>query len=559
MRIFRRVMLVSIILIATILIAAPPIIGLVFQNAVDMKMSFLGLQKKADVKVISYHRGWFSSDVVSSIKFMDADVRAVLQQLGVASENIPEPLELVFVQHIQHGPVFYVKKKALTWFGLIAIDRKLQVAPNQEKLFAKFGITDSLVRIDQTLLSLTGKCLTHINIGNYYFTFPNGIRAGFSSLQSNVWLSSFAPRVKGDVTVNTLTLDDEAMSVLLPYGNIQFDLQKDRQGLWIGSQSLSLSEIVARDEDSQLFALNDIQINGLTDESAGLIDVRKKVSLKKMQLDSQQLGPFYLQVSINRLNAQAIANVIEAYQEISQQGELYESQLHQKMLDLLPDVIAPGASIQLDKLNVTTPSGQLQLSGKVAWPRKNFSQDNSVTDLVQAAAVQASVRLSTQLANDIIMLMAKMSYLYQIPPEEREVLMDVQDEVRFLKQQNQAVIRTFVVSGQLSKEDGAYLLAMIRQNVSLEDFASEVKKLFLTRRIPREQTYLLDWQYSALNDQATILQARLQRFQDAVAEQIHAQLDAFVKLGYIVQEQGDYVLRMKRENGVMQLGGREIK
>src|ERR1700727_908223 len=52
------------------------------------------------VKVIQYHRGWFSSDAKMLLQIQQPNVNQLLTQLKL-------PIEFELSSHIQHGPIIY--------------------------------------------------------------------------------------------------------------------------------------------------------------------------------------------------------------------------------------------------------------------------------------------------------------------------------------------------------------------------------------------------------------------------------------------------------------------
>ncbi|MHB1947103.1 MAG: DUF945 family protein [Gammaproteobacteria bacterium] len=557
MRIMRGVLASLIVVIVTAVVFIPPLVGLALQKWIDIGRYIPGMQKSF-VRVVDYKRGWFSSDATSIIKISDTSLRNILLGLGASVQDLPDSIDLVIVQHIQHGPIFYGNAFSHL-LGFAAIDHKLVIPQNEQALFTKLNITDSILRSSETVLGFTGKFNTQFEIKNYYMAVPTAaLEARFELIKANISQWLFSDRLKGKIVFNNFYLKSDTSSIVLPRAAIKFDLQRDQNGLWVGSHKLSLSKIIIRDAVDGSYEVDDLNSTGDIGEISDLLTAKKDVTVKNIQYKDQVFGPFLLQVSADRLNAEAISNLIAAYKDIREHGELYESQMRQKLFLILPNVVSPGASIRIDKLQVNTPDGLLQVQAKLAWPHENFMAPDNVQELMRSSKLQASLRISTTLVDRMISIASKLTYLYQVPPEDRGALLDLNNNIRLMTQQNTNAILDLVQTNELSEEDSLGLLTLARNNVSYEDYAQRVRTLLFARKINRETMYLLDWLYSDLATQQTMLDQGLQRYEVAVEKQLHSQLDQLLRMGYVVQNKDDYYVTLVREEGVFKVNGKEI-
>jgi hypothetical protein len=221
-------------------------------------------------------------------------------------------------------------------------------------------------------------------------------------------------------------------------------------------------------------------------------------------------------------------------------------------------VVSPGASVQVDKLDVVTPSGLLQMNAKVSWPIANFVAPDDVSDMLQSSHITASLRISTALTNDIIGLISKLIYLYQIPDEDKIGLVELKHNVLFLSNINRSVIGDLVDEQAISKEDADELDMLVQYNASYDDYFETVKRLLFNRKIALSAAYFLDWQYSMYSEQSDSLDKELSHFEDATTQQIRFDLNNFINKGYIEEEKDDYVVNLVRDNGILKLNGHTV-
>lgn len=559
MRLVRRLIAALVIIIAVLLLFAPPLIGIGIEKFVDSGLFFGGMQNNK-IEVTDYKKGWFGSDVTFRVKIGDPDLRQLIEMLGVSDADLPNPIELTMKGHIQHGPVFYLPVNHLpTVFGLAVITRQLIIPPTQRKLFSTIGIDESVVRADQTYLSFTGKFLNSFELVNFRLPTPGGAQINFALLQGDIWNWPFSQKMKGRASIFNFSISDSSTSILLPSAALQFDLQKDANGLWVGSQKISLPKIFVGDQGIELVDVNGIEFDSLINESSGLIEANKQFTIDKFQLDNSAIGPFHLEMSAHRLNAQAIADLINTYQYIKLHGEMYESQLQQKMLSLLPNVVTSGTSVQLNKFEITTPSGQLHMNGKLNWPAENFSTPDNVADLLDASRLQASLRIAVPVVDELIKFISQLTYPYQIPEEERQAIVDLRDTIRLTALETEDQILYLMNTNALSNQDGKALLKMVQKRVPMSDYFDQVKNLVLSKIITRDTSYLLDWQYSILSSQSKLMKQILEQYNDATNQQLHMELENLIKQGFIIKDKDDFIFSLTREEGVVKLNGHALK
>lgn len=555
----RQLVFIGIAIILAILVFIPPLIGIGLQKFVGNQLFFSGLQNQNTISISDYHRGWFSSDVKFRVKITDPDLRQLLIKIGIKQENIPNNIELMMLGHIQHGPIFYLPIPNLsTIFGLAVMDRKLIIPKEQQTFFSSVGLNEHSLRSNLTYLSFIGKFLDYFELSNYYLPTAGGTNIRFQDLQGSIWHWPFSQRIKGKVSLFNFSIRDSSSSLLLPNTTFQFDVKKDVNGLWIGNQSLSLAEIIVGDSGNELFDLNGIKLNTNITEHSGLLNAEKKFTIEKFNSDYEPIGSFYLKMSINRLNAKAISDLVDAYQDIARNGELYESQLKQKMLLIIPRILNPGTSINLDRLDIITPEGQLQMNANLSWPRENFSVNN-LDDLLQTANLKASVSIATSLTDQFISYIAKQIYIYQLETGDLERLVEMRDNIHTTRKQNLSEILYLTQTNQIEEQNAAELKKLINKKASKEDYFDKVKKLVFDRKISLETSYLLDWQYGFLSDQRNLMTQNLQHYQDELNRQLHANLNEYIKQGIVKQDNKNYSVSVIRENGVVKVNGHTLQ
>jgi len=339
------------------------------------------------MQVTDYQRGWFSSNVTSLVTVKDP-----LIQKFFTDEDASDTFQLVLEQHIQHGPFFYSPLSSLpSFFGWAAVSNKWKIMPSQQAFFSKWGVTDALIQSDQSILSFLGNYINRIKFNDYYFYEPQRrLTFHVGSCESDVNYHVLSHRLLGEITLADVSIDAITDVLVLPAVTMHYDLIKSESGIWSGTNSVVLPEISLSDAANKTIKITGLTSKGVLREKNNEIRVSKTFSIKQLQLAEQLIGPIVLQVSLNGLNAENIVRLFQKYKDIQAGGELYESQLKQNILLMLPSIVMPGANFQIDKLVVATPKGQFDLQANLFWPKESFARITSISDLVDASIFETS-------------------------------------------------------------------------------------------------------------------------------------------------------------------------
>jgi uncharacterized protein YdgA (DUF945 family) len=554
MRLVSRLLLGVAALILLSFIFMPPLIGIGVQ-----RNSHFILPLNSDnvsTEILDYKRGWFSSDMTIKVILKDADLPHLLEGL-ILRPNVQLPMEFILKGHVQHGPIFYSPLDDMPCMGLVLVNRQIEMPVAYKSMLKEFNLDAALFRINAAYLGFTGKYLNYLALRNLHYVSRLGHDFKVKNIETQIWRWPFSSHIHGYVKVKDVATGDLVSSLRLPHLKVEFDLKKDAYGLWIGDHALSLSTIEMRDADD-VFQLSGIEFGGSVHEKAALVSGDKRFKIGKILFDEQSVGPLHVHISVKNLNAQAIANLLDAYQDILRHGEMYESQLRQRTFTLLPTLIAPGGGIQLNNFNIKTPDGQLKMHANVFWPKQDFIPLENMRDLVDTANVQAALRISIPLADEIMGLMAKLSYSYQISQAERQALIAMDDELPLKRQQVVFMVANLLQLNLIPQVEGDALLAQIQNNVSVEDYLQAVKELLLQNKINLATSYYLGLIYIMLDNQFNELDQKVAVYQQATERLIRSQLNEYIKRGYILKSQDEYSITLSRDKSKFVVNGNVI-
>lgn len=502
-----------------------------------------------------YHRHWFSSDATLIVKLTNSELLNQMRYAGLRVDDVPT--ELMFTQHIVHGPLLYQLVSGQL-FGLARIDNQLIVTPSIKQFMKKINLSLStrLITMHRDVIGLTGHINSYIKFNSFQFDYPNtNIHIGSNQTEAHFWIDPIKNRVVGDMTLDQLNVNDTSSEILVPNMTLHFDLSHHATPLWLGEINLSISAIQWTERDGLFFSIKGVDFSGTSAEKNGLLSGTRSFRIEKVDLPHQSLGPFELAASIDKININGLAALIDAYRDIMRRGELYKSQLQRKMYALFPGLINPETRFVLDKFAIDTPNGQLAMNGELHWSMDQSSMPDDAMDLVQSADANLDLRISKRLSDDMIYWAAQLPFFNAVGPELNELYWELRQELYFAERQNAFTLAGYVDNRYLSESAALELLQLQKRSVSYEQYALHVKKLLLDKEITREVSYALNFQYLQIASPLQKLKGLTNNNQAAVMRDMHAQLDEWLKLGYIKKEGNDYIVTILQKRGDYQING----
>jgi len=311
--------------------------------------------------------------------------------------------------------------------------------------------------------------------------------------------------------------------------------------------------------DEHLLSIIRAVSDGQQKEINNQLTINREITIEQLKLDKEVFGPLDVLFTAEKLNAAAITDIFTAYNEFFHEGEVYQGQLRGKLLLLIPQIFNPGATLSINSLSLATPYGPLQASGAVVWPAESPSTPDDVDDFLHNAPLSFSLRASQALVDEFIKYISTLPYTQDFTQEQRNQLLASQDDINTAFQQNNILVAELMYLHILSETTGNQLLLLARDNALADRYLANIKTLFLDKVITPETAYLLYWQFAQLQHQVDVFEQQLDQQQDIAKKKLFLWLQDWVKQGYISSDKKDYVIEMRRANGVVKLNGKVLK
>lgn len=533
----RKKILISIVIAIALIIFAPWLSGLWFAKTYRNLITFINTQGIFKIEVTQYDRGWFHSRAKMHVEVVDPSARQIWQTLNFQNTFL-STFVFTIDQDIQHGPIIYQYAPGFSsLFGLAAIH-------DQAYLLNDHSQTLALPPLD-TWVTFNGMfILKHLRIAQFGMSFPDShLHIQFNNgIQGKLCLGANQSHVCGNLNFSNIHSKLENQNLSITSAGLRFDQYLGKSGLWLGNLSLVLPEVMWRDSSGEEFSASGIYFKTYTEESSVTFNGRAELNIEKLQLADQVVSPLHLKLTISGIDAQKLANLFTAYLKILRTGELYESQLKEKMLYLLPQIINPGSRFKIDTLDLTTTFGKLELDGEVNWPNHS-SVPERLFEVLQASNAQVNLRIDKSMIDEVLQVVSENPFFYRVSIKEKQKLIDAEANARISMQRNTWLIASLVGADQLSEETGLNLLNLQNIDLSLENYANVIKSLYLNKQISRELSYLLFSQYAIVQQNLARLENAVDSLQKDQKQKMTKQINQWIKNGYIVQDKNNYIVK----------------
>lgn len=551
---------VVLIVLVVLLVVAPAIAGIYFKHSYTKLMSTMNIQDNVSIRVLRYERGWFSSDVTIALNVNNPAYFKFIQRLGLPIDAIPT--QYLFTQHISHGPIMYHPVNGMdSLIGIATINNQLTMTPSVKHFLTLLGVNPptSFIEFDRDFVGLSGAIYKHVKLNSSDMVYPaTRIHIKQANSEARIWIYPMEKRIAGDVTLKQVIVTDSESSIQLPDLSLQLNVYQSPSQLWLGSVGLLIPEMTWTDDGVRVFSMSGLDFSGSIDELNGLVSGSRSFAIQKMNINDRSLGPMQLQISAKHIKAQALADLLDAYRQITLRGELYKSQLQKKIYSLLPTLVTPETQLALDALKITTQYGNLTMNGELHWAIDQAAMSDDLLELLQSANAELDLRFAKRLGEEFITVASKLPFFNSVGPSLSEVYWSMRQQLYFSERQNAFTLAGLVDSNLISENEALNLLQLQRRSVPYDQYASQVKKLLLDKEITRETSYALAWQYQQVDMFAEQIEKLTTNNQTAVANDMHSQLTEWIKAGYLKPVDNDYVVSVIQHQGNYKINGHSL-
>ncbi|WP_260957067.1 YdgA family protein [Pseudomonas citri] len=387
------------------------------ENNKQLQLAFTGSNGTASVELVSLDRGMFSSTAHYRFK-------------GEGEMFGGEPVELLIVDNIEHGPLPFSRLMSFKWLPVMATSHsELEKTPLTEKWFAAAKDKSPLKGV--------------INLG--YDQSTNGTfellpldvkldeqsQLTFSGLKIDLAASAQAQKIKADGYMDSFkltTVSEDQTPVLVELNGLTLasNLSKSTYGYYMGDNSLLLSNTKASfGEPKSVLHLKNFEMKNSSAENGTSASGRADYKIGELSFNDKTIGAAQMAVSVKNLDIPATMSLVQLYQtklqpyekasaEAAEAGEpapelnLTEAEEAQVKADL-EKILAAAPQVALENLSFNTANGETR-AALVMDLAKPQSMDLPPDELGRQllALLDFKVKVSKPMLVDLMTLQAQM-------------------------------------------------------------------------------------------------------------------------------------------------------
>ncbi|MES2871798.1 MAG: YdgA family protein [Pseudomonadota bacterium] len=362
-----------------------------------------GTTAHGTLELISLERHLYSSTAHYRLKVQDS-----------SSGPDAEPLELLFVDNIEHGPLPWSRIKTFKWMPVMATSNYLlEKTPFTERWFAaakdqsplKGQVTLSYnrsVEARMELLALEAKVDENASLSFSGLTVDVETDAGGQNLKAKGYMDH--------LKIHATTINKPPVTVELSGLTVASDLNKSAYGFYLGQNILALSAgQFTFGERQSVLQINQFEYAGSAAANGSLLSGRLAYNVGDITLDGKPVGSAQMVMTASSLDIPAMQSLMQIYQTKLQpqvDGTLPVVQLsaaeQTRMQADVEKLLAAKPQLALEKLTLKTARGESQfnLAVSLAQPT-SFEQPPIEITRQMVTALAAKLQLSKLMIADL--------------------------------------------------------------------------------------------------------------------------------------------------------------
>jgi len=458
----KKVAIYSVAAVALLLLALPPVLGMLTESQVRARVAALEASGVLKVSLRSYERGWFRSRARLSLALAPQTI-ARLDELGAALGLPPVSADLdrraPIALQIAHGPLAVLDGVYFGWSKIVA--RPDAGARNVAALERSLGLP--------YLFEFRGRTSFAGGV-SFDATVPpvdveaQGVHIAFSG--AGVDGAFVGQRLVSDSRLDGFTLTSPPGAFTVRNVRATTDVELGSSNAEPGDAKLSIEQLsivdAARGDGPVLDAAN-IRIASKVglDPRAALLDLHATYDADSVLLYGTRIADASVGVALDKIDVAAL----ETYLKLAQ-TDGGGNDPAAEVGKALTHALAAGPSFVLDPLRFRFDgepfTARLEIAANpAALPATGSVDPDNWLALLPALRSTASVDVSKKLARDIAVLVAEMRFADDgMPPDQRRLLADMQAGLMLvtLISQGMLVDAGDTYHAELSLADGAVTL-----------------------------------------------------------------------------------------------------
>ena len=332
----------------------------------ELQAALVGSNGTASLELVSLERNVFSSTAHYRLK-------------GEGEMFGEAPVELLFVDRIEHGPLPFSRLVSLKWLPVMATSHyELEKTPLTEKWFAAAKDKSPLTGVVN--IGYDKATNGTLNLLPLDVALDDKSHLKFSGLNMDVAASAQAQKVKADGYMDSLTLStvaEDQTPVKVEMNGLTFasNLTKSTYGYYTGENTVELTDSKTTFGAKQsILGVKKFEMKNKTEESGTSASGRADYKVGEVSLNGKTIGSAQMAMSLKNLDIPATMSLMQIYQSKLQPYEKAAAEAaaadepapelvltpaeEAQVKTGLEKLLAAGPQVALENLSLNTANGE---------------------------------------------------------------------------------------------------------------------------------------------------------------------------------------------------------
>jgi len=389
---------ISLLVLVVLLFGVLPLImGIMAKRATIAAMNAsLPENSPVTLQLVSYQRHWYTSDVVFTVnaKALTSHPTTLVSQVAGKPATPTAAVGVTVTEKVYHGPIVITQnldQVRQVYIGQAVAKGTITTNPTGtsfQSLFPNLTITAKGQYQEMMTVGLTGRFQVNIKIP------PLNI----SSTQSPNWLQLTSSSLSGSMSDNMqkfgfgfnlpfVNLVSPAKTYLLKIRDAVFqsNAEKNTDQLWLGWMNLQV-KFIGNQGTGPANNVQNLVFSAKSELKDKLLDSDSQLNFTRLVVNDSTFGPGIAKLSFKRFDPKAQAALIQLSHYDAPVSPWAQAAMMREATQLFSKLIASGAQIAMNPVNVKTSNGDINLSTSLQFPDLKGKSASLPTQLHDAQA-----------------------------------------------------------------------------------------------------------------------------------------------------------------------------
>lgn len=342
----KKILLVVLLLILVVLVGGPYAMGFMVEKTYKQLLTQAPKDSRMQVSLVSYDRGWFSSQAKLAVTLR------LPKALGKGQNQAQELQGIKFdvLENIEHGPVLYG----------VNIDGKRRIAFGQAYMMAS-AESNTINGYAMTLVKFNGRIRNQINLQQLNYNDKQlGVLYAIKNVNTKTVIAPGFKKMAGHIKIGSVDLVTPNVQQQTDNLVTQFQLYKAAEGFYLGDTNTTIKQQAGLFLKSIQFKLGGVKVqtaSGLADDKVNYL---MDITADDLMVSGKQYGPFALKLDAKNLDLTGLAKLRDELQQLESQTAAPTKSQMKDYLSTMMQLAGKGLDINIEKLDLTVPEGQVQ-------------------------------------------------------------------------------------------------------------------------------------------------------------------------------------------------------